>query len=52
MQTLKRIFQVKLKKEKYNYEILDLMKKNMRKHNSLNSVTKIERIINYFLKEF
>ena len=51
-ETLTRIFQFKLKKEKPNYEILDLMKKNMKNQKSLKSINEIYKIINYFKKEF
>ena len=50
--TLTRIFKLKLKKGKLKFEILDLMKKNMRNHNSLKSLDEITKLINYFLKEF
>ena len=51
-ETLKRIFKYKLKKGKLKYEILDLMKENMKNFNSLRSTNEIKRLINYFLKEF
>ena len=51
-ETLKRIFKLKLKKGKPKYEILDLMKKNMKNLNSLKSTNEIKKLINYFLKEF
>ncbi len=51
-ETLKRIFKFKLKKGKPQYEILDLMKENMKSLNSLKSANNIKKLINYFLKEF
>ena len=51
-ETLKRLFKIKIKKGKKKYEILDLMKKNMKKYNSLESTNEIKKFINYFLKEF
>ena len=51
-ETLKSIFKFKLKKGKPQYEILDLMKENMKNINSLESANKIKKLINYFLKEF
>ena len=50
--TLKWIFKFTLKKGKPKYEILDLMKKNMKNRNSLQSTNEIKKLINYFLKEF
>ncbi|MBO6974976.1 MAG: UDP-N-acetylglucosamine--N-acetylmuramyl-(pentapeptide) pyrophosphoryl-undecaprenol N-acetylglucosamine transferase [Prochlorococcus marinus CUG1435] len=50
--TLERIFKIKLKNGKNNYEILDLMKKNMKNNNKMNTKNKIKKFINYFLKEF
>ena len=50
--SLKRIFQFKLKKEKNQYQILDLMKNNMTNYHSLKSKKEIKELINYFLKEF
>jgi len=50
--TLERIFKIKLKNGKNNYEILDLMKKNMKNNNKIKSKIKIKKFINYFLKEF
>ncbi len=50
--TLKRIFKLKLTKGKPKYEILDLMKANMKNFNSLKSTNEIKKLINYFLKEF
>ena len=49
-ETLERIFKIKSKKGKSHYEILDLMKKNMKNHNK--SKIEIKKFINYFLKEF
>ena len=51
-ETLKRIFKFKLKEDKPKYKILDLMKKNMKNINSLKSTNEIQKLINYFLKEF
>ena len=51
-ETLKSIFKYKLKKGKPHYDILDLMKKNMKNLNSLKSTNEIKKLINYFLKEF
>ena len=51
-ETLKRIFKSKIKNGEYNYEILDLMKKNMKNNNGLKSKNEIKKILNYFLKEF
>jgi len=51
-ETLKGIFKFKLKKGKPKYEILDLMKKNMKNLSSSKSTNQIKKIINYFLKEF
>ena len=42
--------EIKLENGKNNYEILDLMKKNMKNHNK--SKIEIKQFINYFLKEF
>jgi len=50
--TIERIFKIKLKNGKNNYEILDLMKKNMKNNNKIKSKIKIKKFINYFLKEF
>ncbi len=50
-ETLKSIFKVKLKQGKPKYEILDLMKGNMKNLNSLKSANHIKNVINYFLKE-
>ena len=51
-ETLKRIFKLKSKKGKPKYQILDLMKDNMKNINSLKSANQIKKYINYFLKEF
>ena len=51
-QTLKRIFKIKLKTGKPKYEILELMKENMKNSNSNKSLNKIKKLINYFLNEF
>ncbi len=51
-ETLKKIFKLKLKKGKPKYEILELMKENMKTFNSLKSTNEIKKLINYFLKEF
>ena len=51
-ETLKRIFKSKIKNGEYKYEILDLMKKNMKNKNGLKSKNEIKKILNYFLKEF
>jgi len=51
-ETLERIFKIKLKNGKNNYEILDLMKKNMKNNNKIKSKNEIKKFINYFLKEF
>ena len=51
-ETLERIFKIKLKNGKNQYEILDLMKKNMGKNNKIKSKIEIKKLINYFLKEF
>ena len=51
-ETLIGIFKLKLKKGKSRYEILDLMKKNMKNLNSFKSTNEIKKLINYFLKEF
>ena len=51
-ETLIGIFKLKLKKGKSKYEILDLMKKNMKNLNSFKSTNEIKKLINYFLKEF
>ena len=48
--TLKRIF--KFKKGFYEYEILNLMKKNMKNYRSIGAEIEIQNLINYFLKEF
>jgi len=51
-ETLERIFKIKSKNGKNNYEILDLMKKNMKNNNKIKSKIEIKKFINYFLKEF
>ena len=51
-ETMKKIFKFKLKNGKPKYEILDLMKKNMKNRSSLQSTNEIQKLINYFLKEF
>jgi len=50
--TLERIFKKKLKNGKNKYEILNLMKKNMRNNNKIKSKNEIKKLINYILKEF
>jgi len=50
--TLERIFKIKSKNGKNHFEILDLMKKNMKNHNKIKSKIEIKKFINYFLKEF
>jgi len=51
-ETLERIFKRNLKNPKNQYEILDIMKKNMKNNNKINSKVEIKKLINYFLKEF
>ena len=51
-QTLKSIFKIKSKIGKPKYEILELMKENMKNSNSNKSLNKIKKLINYFLNEF
>ena len=51
-ETLGRIFKRKLKNGKNQYEILDLMKKNMENKNKIKSKVEIKKLINDFLKEF
>ena len=51
-ETLKRILKFKLKKGKPKYEILDLMKENIKNLDTIKSTSKIKKLINYFLKEF
>ena len=51
-ETLERIFKIKSKKGKNYYEILDLMKKNMKNNNKIKSKINIKNFFNYFLKEF
>ena len=50
-ETLKRIFKLKSRNGKYLYEVLDLMKKNMKNTNLIKSTDEIKKLINYFLKE-
>ena len=47
-ETLERIFKIKLKNGENNYEILDLMKKNMENNNKIKSKIEIKKILNYF----
>ena len=49
--TLMRIFKLNLKKGKLRYELLDLMKKNMKNIDEIKSIYEIKKILNYFLKE-
>ncbi len=49
--TLERIFKKKSKNGKNQYEILDLMTKNMENNNKINPKVEIKKLINYFLKE-
>ena len=51
-ETLARIFKIKLINGKNKYEILDLMKKNMKNNKQTKSKVEIKKLINYFLKEF
>ena len=51
-ETLERIFKIKSKNGKNYYEILDLMKKNMKNNNKIKSKIEIKKLINHFLKEF
>ena len=51
-ETLERIFKIKLKNGKIYYEILDLMKKNMKNNTKIKSKIEIKKFLNYFLKEF
>ncbi len=51
-ETLERIFKIRSKNGQNNYEILDLMKKNMKNNNKIKSKIEIKKFINYFLKEF
>ena len=46
-----RIFKLNLKKGKLRYELLDLMKKNMKNIDEIKSIYEIKKILNYFLKE-
>ena len=49
-ETLTRIF--KSKKGENKFEILDLMKENMKRYHSSQPKIEIKKLINYFLKEF
>ncbi len=49
-ETLERIFRIKSKNGKNYYEILDLMKKNM-KNNKIKSKIEFKKFLNYFLKD-
>ena len=49
-ETLEKIFNIKSKKKKNHYEILDLMNKNMENNNKIKSKNEIKKYINYFLK--
>jgi UDP-N-acetylglucosamine--N-acetylmuramyl-(pentapeptide) pyrophosphoryl-undecaprenol N-acetylglucosamine transferase len=49
---LERIFKIQSKNGIKHYEILDLMKKNMKNQNKIKSKIEIKKFINYFLKEF
>jgi len=51
-ETLERIFKIKLKNGKNQYEVLDLMKKNMENFSKIKSKIEIKKLVNYFLKEF
>jgi len=51
-ETLERIFKIKSKNGKNHYEILDLMKKNMKNNKKIKSKIEIKKFFNYFLKEF
>jgi len=51
-ETLERIFKIKSKNGKNSYEILDLMKKNMKNNNKVKSRVEIKKFINYFLNDF
>ena len=51
-ETIDRIFKIRLKNGKQRYEILNLMKKNMKKNNKIKAKIEIKKLINYFLKEF
>jgi len=50
--TLERIFKIKSKNGKNYYEILDLMKINMKNNIKIKSKIEIKKFFNYFLKEF
>ncbi len=50
--TIERIFRIKSSNGKKQYEILDLMRKNMENNNNkIKSKIEIKKLINYFLKE-
>ena len=51
-ETIDRIFKIRLKNGKQRYEILNLMKKNMKKNNKIKAKIEIKKLINYFLKDF
>ena len=51
-ETLERIFEIKSKNGTNQYEILELMKKNMENNSKINSKVDIKKFIDYFLKEF
>ena len=51
-ETLKRILKFNLKKGNPKYEILDLMRENIKNFYSIKSKNEIKKLINYFLKEF
>ncbi|MBO8229368.1 undecaprenyldiphospho-muramoylpentapeptide beta-N-acetylglucosaminyltransferase [Prochlorococcus marinus str. MU1404] len=51
-ETIGRIFRKNLKSGKNQYEILEIMKKNMKSNNKTKSKIEIKKLINYFLKEF
>ena len=51
-ETIGRIFRKNLKSGKNQYEILEIMKKNMKSNNKIKSKNEIKKCINYFLKEF
>ena len=50
-ETLKRLFKSTIKKGNPKYELLDLMKENMKNFDPLQSTNEIKNLINYFLKE-
>ena len=47
-ETLERIFKIKSKKEKNHYEILDLMKKNMKNNKKIKSINEIKNLLIIF----